>query len=266
MRIAEPIDILKPYIKYYWGIENNNYSNDYHIRIVPTGLIEVDFYLGEKPDILQSDREIGENTVINGQQRQFFDLHITDKLLLFSVVFQPAGAMMFFDVPIKELYNRNVPLRYFLKAPIHKLEEMLYEANSFEERVGLMDGFLFELLARNNKDFEHSRIESTINKINLNNGNVSIESLASTICLSRKQFERTFTEHVGSTPKQFLRTVRFQYVIHTKINFPKLTLTELAYKCGYYDQSHMITDFKVLTGMTPKQYFYNCDLVSDYFT
>ena len=265
MKIAKPSQSLRPFVKYYWGIENGSCTNDYSIRIVPTGLIEVDFYLGSKPSILQAERDMIDNTVINGQQKQYFDLCITDKLLLFSVIFQPAGAMMFFDIPIKELYNRNIPLRYFLKDPIDKLEELLYEADTFDERVDLMNDFLFGLLEKNNKNFEYTRVEGAINKINCCNGNISIENLASEICLGRKQFERTFTEHIGSTPKQFLRTVRFQYVIHNKLSFPQLSLTELAYKSGYYDQSHMIADFKALTGMTPKQYFSNCDLASDYF-
>ena len=44
-----------------------------------------------------------------------------------------------------------------------------------------------------------------------------------------------------------------------------MSLTELAYDCGYYDQSHMINDFKLLTGMSPRQYFSDCDAYSDYF-
>lgn len=36
--------------------------------------------------------------------------------------------------------------------------------------------------------------------------------------------------------------------------------------CGYFDQSHMINDFKTLSGITPKDYFSeNGDFFSDYF-
>ena len=44
------------------------------------------------------------------------------------------------------------------------------------------------------------------------------------------------------------------------------SLTTLAYDCGYYDQSHMINEFKMMSGMTPKQYFAMCEPTSDYFT
>jgi AraC-like DNA-binding protein len=44
-----------------------------------------------------------------------------------------------------------------------------------------------------------------------------------------------------------------------------INLTELAYTCGYYDQSHMINDYKLLSGKTPAQYFSECEPYSDYF-
>lgn len=266
MHLCKPAAILAPYVKQYWGIEGSTCSNvDYSITIVPTGLVELDFYLGARPTIIQKDREIADNSVLNGQQKQQFDLHITDSLLMFSVIFQPAGAMLFFDMPLKEVYNQNVSLRNFLKAPVDELEEKLYLAANFEQRTVIMNEFLYRLLKENYKQFEFARIGDTIRSINQTCGAISIEQLASNACLSRKQFERTFIDCIGSTPKQFLRTVRFQYTLFNKSHFANLSLTELAYKSGYYDQSHMISDFKHLTGMTPKQYFSNCDLVSDYF-
>lgn len=44
-----------------------------------------------------------------------------------------------------------------------------------------------------------------------------------------------------------------------------IQLTELAYTSGYYDQSHMINDYKLLSGKTPTQYFSECEPYSDYF-
>lgn len=267
MHLAKPATILAPYVKQYWGIEGATCPlNDYSITIVPTGLVELDFYLGTRPAIVQAERDIADNSVLNGQQKQGFDIHITDKLLMFSVIFQPAGAMLFFDMPLKEVYNQNVPLKYFMKAPIDQLEDDLYKASDFQQRTVLMNEFLLKLLAENYKKYAYARIENTIQLINNSYGAISIDELAANACLSRKQFERTFLDCIGSTPKQFLRTIRFQFVLFNKMHYKTHSLTELAHKCGYYDQSHMITDFKHLTGMTPKQYFSNCDLISDYFS
>ncbi|MBW6537542.1 MAG: AraC family transcriptional regulator [Mariniphaga sp.] len=44
-----------------------------------------------------------------------------------------------------------------------------------------------------------------------------------------------------------------------------MSRTQLAFNCGYYDQSHMIHDFKSLSGFTPGEYFACCEPYSDYF-
>ena len=42
-------------------------------------------------------------------------------------------------------------------------------------------------------------------------------------------------------------------------------MIDLAYKCGYYDQSHFINDFKSLSGLTPNQCFAENEVCSDFF-
>lgn len=47
---------------------------------------------------------------------------------------------------------------------------------------------------------------------------------------------------VQCSPKRFLKN-------------KKKSLTDIAYDCGYYDQSHFINDFKEFSGYHPSQYF-----------
>lgn len=92
-----------------------------------------------------------------------------------------------------------------------------------------------------------------------------MDYLASHACFSRKQYERMFTENIGLTPKQFMRVVRFQYAIYRRSADKNLTLTSLAYECGYYDQSHMINEFREFSGVAPREFFASCEAMSDYF-
>jgi len=59
--------------------------------------------------------------------------------------------------------------------------------------------------------------------------------------------------------------VRFQNDIYEKSKNSGLNLTEIAHRCGYFDQAHMINDFKTLSGITPKDYFKKEGVFSDYF-
>jgi len=46
---------------------------------------------------------------------------------------------------------------------------------------------------------------------------------------------------------------------------PAMSLTSLAHYCGYYDQSHMIREFRALSGFTPSEYFSEGVPYSDFY-
>ena len=265
-RISQPSIILSRYVKYYWTLENHVPDGKKHIqRIVPHGLPELIFYFGDKPLSKDKNKSIGEKTLLTSQLGKFYDIEITGKLSLFSIIFQPHGLSMFLDVPLNELYNKNVPLKFIFREDTDKLENKLFEAKSFPERITIAENFLVKLLYQNRYKYNLNRIEESVNIITRTKGKSNIDNLASKACLSRKQFERIFSYCVGTSPKQFLKTVRFQSAINEKSIQKNITLTDLTFVCGYYDQSHMISDFHQLAGMSPKQYFNECEPYSDYF-
>ncbi len=266
MQIESPSRALTPYVKSYWGLEHQvPRGGDYVHRIVPSGLSELMIYLGDLPESLDAGKAITEQTFLSGQQKEYYDIRISGTLALFSIIFQPHGLMVFFDIPLSEIFNQNVPLKYILKGVVTELEDSLHLASTFAERKRLAEDFLMNRLSDSRKKYDFDRIRCSIEIINQSRGQVDIDSLAYHACLSRKQFERTFQENVGSSPGQFLKAIRFQQAIHEKSKDGDLSLTELSYISGYYDQSHMNSDFRKLAGMTPGQYFKYCEPYSDYF-
>ncbi|MDA3891702.1 MAG: helix-turn-helix domain-containing protein [Salinivirgaceae bacterium] len=263
---ANPSHQLSPYVKQYWALESSAHHKSEHIqRMVPNGLMELMIYLGNRPETLDKNKGLTENTLISGQQKRYYDLKVSGNISLFSISFLPYGAMMFFDIPLNELYDKNIPLKYIIGNRIIHLEEKLFEAASFKEKTKIVDTFLKKQLHKNSKEYELQRIYKTVYEINKTRGLLNIETLAEKACLSRKQFERTFLDYIGSSPKQFLKIVRFQNAIFQKQKNHNMPLTELAHLCGYFDQAHMINEFKTLAGMTPRKYFTDCEPFSDYF-
>lgn len=263
---AAPCQTLNPLVKQYWALDNIMEKGKHHSqRIIPTGLIELTIYLGDKPIALRGDQAVSDPSFISGQQNMPYDLKVSGHVSVFSITFHPQGAQMFFDIPMDEIIDQTVSLRHLQSDFIHQVEDELYEASGFSERVQVMDRFLLKLLHLKQKRAELPRLVNVINQIDRTRGMVSIDSLAKRACLSRKQFERVFKSGVGISPKRFLRVVRLQHAIFRKQTENEVSLTRLAYDCGYYDQSHMINDFKYLTGMSPGQYFSECDPYSDYF-
>ena len=177
-------------------------------------MTELVLYLGSKPDIVNNKKSITENLFLSGHQKEFYDLQITQDLSVFSVVFHPQGLMNFFNLPLHELYDQNVPLKYINKKLEQELFPRLQNTFSFQERVNLIEYHFTELLKKNQISSEFQRISKIENLIKEHHGKVTIDSLASQACLSRKQFERKFAEFIETTPKQYLKTIRLQLALY----------------------------------------------------
>ncbi len=264
--LAHPSNLLSPFVKSYWGLENHMPAGETHQqRIIPSGLTELTFYLGDLPQSLDEKKQFPDPAMLTGQQKSHYDIKVQGRVSLFSITFKPLGLMLFFNLPSQEFFDQAVPLHFLLKNETHELEDRLSDADSFLARKKVIEKFLLKRLSHSGEKHEHRRISHSIGIINRARGDVGIDQLASEACLSRKQFERTFLTHVGATPKLFLRTVRFQHAIHKKSLQKSLSLTELSYQCAYYDQSHMTADFQKLSGLSPRKFFADCNPYSDYF-
>ena len=239
---------------------------EYQHRIIPSGLFEIIFYFDNIPVSNDLNKPLADNIVISGHQKKFYDITINGSLDLFAIYFYPHGLSMFLNVPVIELFNQNIPLRYLYKDRINEFEDQLAEAKTFNDRVVIANRFLVNQLKRSEEKHHYDRIRKTINQINSSRGVIDIENLVYDSCLSRKQFERVFSDIVGASPKKFIKIVRFQHAIYLLSKSKKVNLTELAYQCGYFDQAHMNNDFKLLSGFTPRQYITECTPYSDYFS
>jgi AraC-like DNA-binding protein len=266
VHFAKPSKTLSPYIKRYWAIENVLDKGETCVqRIIPTGLTELQLYLSKRPKVLTGNKSLSDNVALYGHQNDFYDMEMPESLSIFSIVFQPQGLMQFFKFPLHEICNQNVPLQYLNGQAGRDLEEEMNETTTFQQRVSIVECYLLNLLEANFAGFEFRRINHIIETIKRTCGNVNISQLASEACLCRKQFERIFAKHVGISPKQYLKIIRFQFAIFQKQKNSDLNMTELSYESGYFDQSHFINDFKSLSGLTPRQYFVENDVCSDFF-
>lgn len=80
-----------------------------------------------------------------------------------------------------------------------------------------------------------------------------VEDLARRCSLSYPWFAKRFHEFFGISCKQFIEHVRTEYVeqylVHTDLD-----LSRISKLTGYTDSSHMVKDFRRITGMTPGQF------------
>ena len=103
-----------------------------------------------------------------------------------------------------------------------------------------------------------------VQRIIMSDGRQSVARLSQDIGLTGRQLERKFQIMVGISPKLLARIIRFQKVFKA-MGQAAASWSAVAYECGYYDQAHLIHDFRTFSGESPTA-FYNYDHeVSEYF-
>jgi transcriptional regulator GlxA family with amidase domain len=86
------------------------------------------------------------------------------------------------------------------------------------------------------------------------NNRCSIDDLAKQSFLSNKQFERKFLERVGVYPKTYTRIIRFNRAFNLKNRYPSKTWSGIAVASGYHDHQHLVKEYKMFTGTTPRNF------------
>lgn len=261
--IIQPGDLLSEYVRYFWVLEGNTTGNEFHDgrythRTMACGCPELFFhYKGDFAEMLEGDIMASSfKTGIQGQSQNFRRFSTTEDFGLFGAFLYPFAVPLLLGIPAEEVNNQMVGLQTLLGEPGDMLTEMMMLANSNTERASILSGFLVKRLIKSSspRRTNNHRIIPAIRQVIATNGQLSIQSMSDQYFLSNRQFERAFKQYAGFSPKLFSRLLRFENVLNEYGNKNK-SLTDIAYSCGYYDQSHFIHEFKEFSGHHPRNYF-----------
>ena len=79
------------------------------------------------------------------------------------------------------------------------------------------------------------------------------DALAEIAHASRSSFVHKFKEICKTTPLEYITKRRIEASENLLIN-TKLSLMDIAFKCGFYDAAHFTRSFLKNKGMTPSEY------------
>ena len=96
------------------------------------------------------------------------------------------------------------------------------------------------------------RIMKVVNE-NLANSDLSVDTIASMVGISRVHLHRKMKELTGQTPHDFIRNIRLKQAAHL-LSTADMNVTEVMYACGFSNSASFATIFKRFYGMTPREY------------
>lgn len=244
MRIYQPREELRPYVRYYWVLESDE---PFSVLTFPIGCPQMIFH-GRSPLFIPELSSRQDKFTISGQVN--FPAHIASDgdTEMIVAVFYPHTIGMFIDTPPSAFYNQEISGYDIGNKQLNLLADRIFDCADSETAVSLIEKWLTARIA---PSLNIERIGTSLTAL-LRSPSISIENLAGIACLGKKQYGRLFRECVGMNPKEYGRIARFQRALRM-LQLGSRDYADIAYSNGYSDQSHFIRDFRQFSGMTPKQ-------------
>jgi transcriptional regulator GlxA family with amidase domain len=183
-----------------------------------------------------------------------FRFHHLPDANLCGLRFRPGMAREFFRIPAGRLTDPAIPLDDVLGSGARELERRLQDAGSTPEGARVLAAWLRPPVSTPNP------VQRAILELTDARGNADLDVICAHANLSPRQFRRRCIEESGLSPKHLCRILRFRYALQ----LGRQLVTEaardwagVAAGAGYFDQAHLIRDFREFTGRTPMAVFSN---------
>jgi len=147
----------------------------------------------------------------------------------------------------------------FKKEEVNKLYENLSQCKNDEALMDKIEAFLKANMLTNELDKRVSAAHQLISKEQI----YKVDELSSILNVTSTTLRTLFNQHVGISPKELIKIHRIKKALDFQLTCEE-SLTQMAYQLKYFDQAHFSNDFKDATGITPKQYFLDKQLSSDF--
>jgi AraC-like DNA-binding protein len=79
----------------------------------------------------------------------------------------------------------------------------------------------------------------------------NVHSVADALRVSERHLRRVFHEIIGMGPKAFTKLTRFHRALRAALADARPSWASIATSAGYYDQAHLIAEFRAIAGVTP---------------
>lgn len=236
-RELHPSPRWRAHIECFWRHESGAAIPSY--RVLPDGCVDILF---EK-----KGNSAGTLSVVGTMARaRFFDLPARQSTL--GVRFHPGMAAQFLRVSATEILDQSVALGdLWSSLRTRRLGELIGEAKSTEAAAAQIELALGEPppLDAPGKAIAHL-VESR--------GLANLDQLADAARLSPRQFRRNCLERTGISPKLLARILRFRNVAARATPDRDGDWADVALECGYYDQAHLINEFREFSGVAPGKF------------
>jgi len=246
-----PSQPLREYIACYWSVsfEDFDFQNDVDL-VLPDGSIDLVINFGE--DLKQKNKVSGYESRIKdfglvGQRMGSMEIVKNGYIEIFAIRFKPYGLQALFNMNCAELTGFVSDENSIKKKVADKLLQLLSKVGICDEVIPQVDATISRVL--NPLAQVRPYVKRAAQKIVAQKGIFSVSDFCKGYGIHKSTLEKAFLFQTGISPKEYASIVRFNE-LYSRVS-PEVSFAQLALECGYYDQSHMIRDFKKYSGFCP---------------
>ena len=171
---------------------------------------------------------------------------------MLGVALKPNGSHAWLGVQAEALAQTTLSLADVVGESATLLRERLLDCRDSATRFALVEDWLLRRL--NPRRRTHDAVTWSLARIVASGGQTTVAELARDTGFSRKHLAALFAEQVGLSPKTFARVQRFRAALQMLEGAERVPWGELAARCGYFDQSHLVRDFHAFCGFAPGEF------------
>jgi len=232
-----------------------NFQPDHSIeRVVPTGhmfiLFELDGITRHTYDDDLKVKGTYKQTWISGMHRNFISISAPQDSEMCVIQFKPFGAFPFLHQPVWGLTEQIKDSQSVFGPDILALQHQLMKGNS-QQKFEAIEQWLMSRF--DVQKLPPPELVDLVTKFQQSKQG-TFRQLSERYQYSQKHLIDQFKKYVGLTPKYFHRICRFNDLLAQINQQQKISWAQVAYSCGFSDQSHFIREFRHFSGFNPQDF------------
>ena len=251
----KPSAHLQPYVDCYWlqqFTETSGCTSPVQ-RCLPFGMVELIVHLDDNHcEVFMEGRwNRLPKVFIAGLYRDPILWRSPGNSRKFGIRLKPETMHMLFRAPASAIYSDFTSFENIALKESGLLANALTGVEDIKSVVLHIENFLTGQLHRYRR--QNNYLTEAAKLMRSAKGDITIEELSRTVAVSPRQLQRTFKDQFGTSPKTYLRIIRFSHAYKDMLHLQeKEGWAGLSYDLGYADQAHFIREFKEFSGTMPK--------------
>ncbi|MFY9752952.1 MAG: helix-turn-helix domain-containing protein [Candidatus Acidiferrales bacterium] len=193
-----------------------------------------------------------DNSVVSGVHTGKFTRMLEGQSHVFGIKFNPGGFRPFLKPPVASLMDRTVPVKRIFGKDVEALEEVLTSRCKESEMIDAANEFFLARVPKSDPICDLAA--QIVERIFRESAIKTVDDLVRRAGIGKRSLQRIFREYVGVNPKWVIRRYRLHELLERFHSGARLDLANLALELGYFDQAHLINDFRAIVGHSPTEY------------